>query len=482
MRVGNAIKRAHGHIALVAALVAPCAARASPGVAVAWDDTRAQRGVVQAMSSERPWSFVTPPIELGLDVRLRFAGGDVYAISRAEDTISAIDVESWTVARTYELGAESGLEDIAVVDADRAYVTRAAATHLLRLDLATGATEEVVDLSVFADLDGVPDLSMMAIFENLLFVQLGRKNSGNISIPPALLAVVDVTTEEIVDVDPVRPGVQAIRLAGTAPKMKMQVLHASRRLFVGATGDFGDDGGVEVIDLDTLKSRGIVLRELGPFNGPEIGAFVMARSASGYFVASTDLLSSSHLKGFTLADGADPTPDLETIVEYTIPALVHDPRSDTLFAPVVADNHHHFADGIVVLDAGTGMRLTPDTVRTGGRPTDLQLLCDDDACALPAGASFLRADSNADGQLDISDALFTLNYLFLGERTPPCRASNDSNADGKLDIADPVYSLDYLFRGGRLPPEPFPVCAEDPTRSDLDCRDYDACARTSIGA
>jgi len=198
-------------------LSATCAAQAAPDVAVAWNDGSTQRGVVRGMSSLSPWLFETPPIEIGRDVVLRFARGTLHAVSRAEGSISAINPDSWTVTRTYQLGPASQPEDIAVVSAEVAYVTRAAATHLLRLDLSSGAATEVVDLSGFADPDGVPDLGMMAAFDGRLFVQVRRLASGLAPVPPALLAVVDVATEELVDVDPNSPGTQAIELAGTAP-------------------------------------------------------------------------------------------------------------------------------------------------------------------------------------------------------------------------------------------------------------------------
>jgi hypothetical protein len=60
---------------------------------------------------------------------------------------------------------------------------------------------------------------------------------------------------------------------------------------------------------------------------------------------------------------------------------------------------------------------------------------------------YVRGDSNADGRLDISDALTTLGYLFLGEDAPPCARAMDSNADGRVDLSDPVLVLGVLFLG-----------------------------------
>ena len=42
----------------------------------------------------------------------------------------------------------------------------------------------------------------------------------------------------------------------------------------------------------------------------------------------------------------------------------------------------------------------------------------------------------------------------------------DANADGTINISDGVYSLNFLFTGGDAPPTPFPGCALDPDDPD----------------
>jgi len=80
-----------------------------------------------------------------------------------------------------------------------------------------------------------------------------------------------------------------------------------------------------------------------------------------------------------------------------------------------------------------------------------------DECA-PGGDLFRRGDSNNDERLDISDALYTLNYLFLGGEDLACLESGNTNGDDSVDIGDPVYFLNHLFLGGPAPPPPFPDC------------------------
>ncbi len=66
-----------------------------------------------------------------------------------------------------------------------------------------------------------------------------------------------------------------------------------------------------------------------------------------------------------------------------------------------------------------------------------------------------RGDANSDGQVDVTDAILTLQYLFSGESNPSCLASADANADGQIDISDPTRTLNFLFNlGPDLPADP----------------------------
>ncbi len=85
---------------------------------------------------------------------------------------------------------------------------------------------------------------------------------------------------------------------------------------------------------------------------------------------------------------------------------------------------------------------------------------------------FVRGDANADGNLDLSDAIFILNWLFTGGQLPPCLDAADINDEGTIDISDPVRLLFVLFADGEKPPPPHPARGLDPTPDDLDCQSY----------
>ncbi|MBI4584504.1 MAG: hypothetical protein HY717_10850 [Planctomycetes bacterium] len=75
---------------------------------------------------------------------------------------------------------------------------------------------------------------------------------------------------------------------------------------------------------------------------------------------------------------------------------------------------------------------------------------------------FQRGRINADGEVDISDAIALLRYAYLGGPAPDPLEAGDVNDDGGIDGSDAVYLLEYLFIGGPRPPEPFVEAGPDP--------------------
>ncbi|HEV7732661.1 MAG TPA: hypothetical protein VGR62_10890 [Candidatus Binatia bacterium] len=347
----------------VASLVAvvPAHARA---LAVAWNDPATGRGALAAMAVTVPFDFVTGVIETGRDVVLHARGSRLYAISRTDATLTVVDQRRWDVVRTYTLPAGSSPEDVAVTSGEVAWITRTGASRLLRLDLRTGTTTESVDLGVFGDGEGAPDLGRMAVVRNRLFVQVRRLDGNEPGgfLAPALLAVVDPRRETLVDVDATQAGVQAIVLAGTPPRMRMQVM--KRELFISATGGFFDAGGIEAVDLKTLASTGLVVREADGTVGADLGAFVLVAPGRGFLTFSTDLLLSSHLTQFDVHGHIGP--QLHVSLDYFAPALAHD-RGGVVFLP----DGNIGATGVRAFDDENGAELTASATATSGAPVDL---------------------------------------------------------------------------------------------------------------
>jgi hypothetical protein len=96
------------------------------------------------------------------------------------------------------------------------------------------------------------------------------------------------------------------------------------------------------------------------------------------------------------------------------------------------------------------------------------------AC-VPAGARFVRGDTNADGQYSVSDAIVTVRYLFGLGSALTCHDAADANDDGRLNVADAVTVLSYLFGSAPVLPAPGPECGGDATTDGLSCEDYPPC-------
>jgi hypothetical protein len=71
-----------------------------------------------------------------------------------------------------------------------------------------------------------------------------------------------------------------------------------------------------------------------------------------------------------------------------------------------------------------------------------------------------NGDANADGDIDLSDGIHILSWLYLGGTEPAPIAcatayshvrSGDVNADGGVDVSDAVRVLNYLFASGPAP-------------------------------
>jgi len=75
----------------------------------------------------------------------------------------------------------------------------------------------------------------------------------------------------------------------------------------------------------------------------------------------------------------------------------------------------------------------------------------------------LNGDVNGDQAIDISDAVYLMNFLYLGGPEPAPLAcepfesvkNGDIDGSGAFEVTDPIRLLNYLFQGG---PEPVEGC------------------------
>ncbi len=186
--------------------------------------------------------------------------------------------------------------------------------------------------------------------------------------------------------------------------------------------------------------------------------------------AGTDEGYIAGIVAWTLREGGQSVP---ANVETEIYRLHFRVRPDT---QATSTTIRFLKGGKIPSGPGPGAQLIPTHQQIGGcesawtpDTTSSFILIDSLLNILPEISVFFRADSNGDRAVDVSDALTTLNYLFLGGDNPYCFDSADANDDGDIDVSDPVFTLRYLFLGEGTIPPPTGTAGLDPTEDSLGC-------------
>ncbi|NIP41716.1 MAG: hypothetical protein GWO41_12640 [candidate division Zixibacteria bacterium] len=61
-------------------------------------------------------------------------------------------------------------------------------------------------------------------------------------------------------------------------------------------------------------------------------------------------------------------------------------------------------------------------------------------------------DANDDASVNVSDAVWIVNYVFIGGSEPlPVLACGDANTDGSVNVSDAVWVINFVFVGGGPP-------------------------------
>jgi hypothetical protein len=412
----------------------------------------ANAGNCASLELNSPWTATTnlEPTSARPSVR-HFAGLHYVVNGSPAHDLQIIDPETFETIRKIQFASAPDPQDVLVLGDGTAYVSFFDSADLLRVDLATGATIDAVDLSSFADSDGLPEQSHMARDGNHAFVQLQRIDR---SIDPGpqldgLLAVIDITTNELVDADAAAPGTQAIQLAWSIPRLPMQI--EGRRLYVGEPGGFYDQmGGIEAIDLDTLEPSGLIYVEK-TMGAAAMSGFLFVSPTRGYFIHHTDFAQSSHLVSFSRQTG-------QFLAEHFVTfglteRIAHDVETGLLFFP----DSDFGVDGIRVFDAATGEQLTSAPISTGLGPVDVVVARDPGGVGAPSlpldgfhawaipnpsrGALSIhwRGESENDISLSIVDARGRLVRKW--DRVVSDSISWDAHDDADRPVAPGVYFL-----------------------------------------
>ncbi len=313
-------------------------------------------------------------IGLHSDAVIRSFGGRLYIIQRlGSNSIAVIDPSDPSAVlanyTTNDTGSpdQSNPHDMAFVNAAKAYISRYSLNTLLIVNPETGAQLGTIDLSVFADSDGIVEMDQMALVDGKLFVSLQRLNRDNLFIAEndSYLVVIDTATDQVMDLngDMSINGDDKIVLTGRNP-FGMQYLAETKHLYVANVGTFStadDFGGIEVVNPQTLKSEGFFLKD-NDFGGP-LGTFRIFSDTIAYATVF-DASFNNFVAPFNISTGQIGSA-LTGIGSGYIPRLAFD-QNGVLYAADRDTNN----PGVQIFDTTTNQKIE-GPIDTGLPPNDI---------------------------------------------------------------------------------------------------------------
>ena len=106
------------------------------------------------------------------DSSARANDGLVYVINKmGADNVQALDPASgYSTVRQFSVGSGMNPQDIAFASSSKAYISLLGSSDVLIVDPSTGLQTGTINLSAYADVDGLPEASQLAIKDGKLFI------------------------------------------------------------------------------------------------------------------------------------------------------------------------------------------------------------------------------------------------------------------------------------------------------------------------
>jgi hypothetical protein len=226
------------------------------------------------------------------DAVVRVLGERVFMVNRFDGS-SVQEIDPHDALRTLwrcSVGAGSNPHDVVLVSPTKAYVTRYDAESLAIVDPSVGPSCDgfvtgSIDLSGYADADGLPEMDQMVLAGDKLFVSIQRLNRDDFFRPGSngALVAIDVATDAV-------RGVVELAISNPFTETKGLVYdERAARIYVGGPGTlFSDlgDGGIEVVDAAALESLGMLLD--GGDLGGDLLDFAVVGSRRAYAIVADE--------------------------------------------------------------------------------------------------------------------------------------------------------------------------------------------------
>jgi len=117
-------------------------------------------------------------------------------------------------------------------------------------------------------------------------------------------------------------------------------------------------------------------------------------------------------------------------------------------ASAMADETGRFSLPIV----GGGAQIVSIS-RPGYETVDTAVVMNRDAALtmIMEPTQFVLGDANFDGDINVGDAVFLINFAFRNGSSPIPYPAGDANSDQSVDVGDAVYLVNYIFKDGPPP-------------------------------
>jgi len=224
------------------------------------------------------------------DALVRVIDGTVFVVNRyLGDNLQVLN-DQLTTRLQCSTGVGSNPHDVALAAPDKAYVTRYDRDALWIVDPQANGCDGfrlgTIELGAFADADGLPEMSQMALVGTRLFISLQRldRRTGFKPAGPSMLAVVDTTSDVVIGT------IELVGRNSLADSSGLQREPGTGKLLVPQAGNVfrTGDGGIERVDPEGLVSEGFVVTE--DVLGGTVTDFVLASPRKGYAIVLDETL------------------------------------------------------------------------------------------------------------------------------------------------------------------------------------------------
>ncbi|RMF92119.1 MAG: YncE family protein [Candidatus Schekmanbacteria bacterium] len=236
--------------------------------------------------------------ELHSDSIIRKFKNYIFVIARYQgDNVIVLKKNDLTnPLKQYSFTDGTNPQDMVFKNKKTAYVSGLGSNDILVINPLTGKVKKKIDLSDYADSDGLVEAASMIKIGKLLFVSLQRLNNLNYfsASNDSMIAVINIKTNKLVD---------TITLAGRNPS-SMVYCKKNKKIYVSDTGTYDTSdsyGGIEVINPKTLESEGIIITDDSLGGTP--GSIALYSLSKGFIVIS-DSSMNNYVVSFNAKKGS----------------------------------------------------------------------------------------------------------------------------------------------------------------------------------